>query len=223
MTIKDFKQGMKCTILAVKKGKQYQGEVTVRKVKKNYILVDVIRVKKRVVSLAGVSNFLLIEDKSGAPNCFQYIIPIIVYDRKDKQAYYQIKLKDISSVKFNRRKHFRCPIGAEINVRTDNSQKTYPCLLKDISASGFALIFTGKHIPSEYETIRTFHFIYNDFDLKNCFSATLNLTGVVKRCVHLNENQILFGCQFRESPLVEKYVADKMRIKQKKKLKQVSA
>lgn len=215
MTIKDLKPGMKCTILCTKQDKSFENPVRIEKVRSEEVLTDAIVVNGKVVSIDGVSSFLIVNIENKAPECFQYIKPMLCRDKVTRKAYYKINLKNAKTRSFNRRKNSRCPIGAEVNVRADDNNTTYPCELKDISATGFALVFTGANIPKDYGKIRTFHCLYNDFDPKIAFGATLSLTGMVKRCVHLDNNRILFGCQFNKSKEVERYVSQKMMHRQK--------
>ncbi len=214
LTIKDLKIGMTCTIKSVKQDKKHEGKVIIQKIGKDEIYTSVIKIGDQAVSLAGVSNFLIIEDAGKTPEVFQYVNPIVV--KEGGKTYYKIKLGKSGSAKFNRRKKQRFPMGIAINVRADTNVRTYLCTLKDISATGFALVFKGENIPKNFDKIKTFHFTYNDFDPKYAFRATLSLTGVVKRYVYLDDKQMLFGCQISESAQVERYIQDKIKMQKGK-------
>ena len=212
MTIKDLKRGMNCTILSVHKDKSFEHPVRIQEVKRDTVLTDAIKVDGKVVSLSGVSNFLIVQVANGTPEVFSYVVPVICKEKE--QTFYSIRLLHAVSKQYNRRKNTRCPIGAEVNVRADNNRRTYPCVLKDISATGFALVFTGKNIPPDYKNIKTFHCLYSEYDPRAAYRTTLDLTGTVKRRLKIDEQQVLFGCHFAESRIVENYIANKTRTTQ---------
>lgn len=215
MTINDLRVGMKCTILSSRKDKQHTGDVIIRKIKGFDVYVDVIKVDNKIVSLSGVSNFLIVNVPNMDPEIFSYITPVIIQDKADGKSYYKFQLKT-SSKKYNRRKNARLYIGTEVNVRADQNTKTYPCILRDISATGFALVFSPKYIPSNYSKIKSFHLVYNDYDLEHTLKVSLSLTGYVKRCISLDGGRLLFGCWFPKSSKVEKYITDKEKITKKR-------
>lgn len=205
MTIEDLKPGMTCTILSQKKGMKYEGKVVIQKVKANYILTDAIRVNNQVVSFGGTTNSLVFSANLPVPQVFQYISPIIVRDGTGK-TFYKIELRHSKSKEINRRKNARLKLNREVYVRADLNERTYTCNLKDMSATGFALVFTGRNVPKNHQRIKSFHFTYNDTDMHNAIKVSFNLTGKVRRCVVLNEKQVLFGCQIDYSHDIDKYV-----------------
>ena len=205
MTINDLKPGMSCTLLAQKKGLKYENKVTIHKVERDHIVTTAIRVKDKVVTFNGTTNSLIIYNGDNPPQIFQYIVPAIVKDVGGK-SFYKIVLKQSRSKEIDRRRAPRYTIGRNINVRADNNEKTYTCNLRDISATGFALMFTGKNIPKDYKNIKTFHITFNDMDLNKSIKVNFNLTGAVKRRKNLDDQQILFGCQFGYSKDVNEYI-----------------
>lgn len=220
MTIEDIRVGMECIIMTMYKGTTIESPVKITAVnlKKYTVMTDAVFYNDKVVSLSKANNHLVFEQLGTVPQIFQNVLPNVVNDKKAKTSYYSIDLRNKASKEFNRRKNFRCYIGEKINVRADEYARTYECILKDVSATGFALVFRVNSIPRDYEKIKRFHFVYNDRHPDFGFNATLNLTGEVRRIVELEDNRLLFGCSIPKNLLVEKYIADVERMKQSKKM-----
>lgn len=219
MTIDDLLPGRVCTILVAVKGMKTEIPTVVRKHKgKHSIIVDAFKKDDKVISLSKALCHLLVEVPEGQPELFKYVVPETTYDRKDHVTYYEISLKDKESVTVNRRGAYRLFIGELITVRADENRKTFEVNLKDVSSTGFAIVFKKADLPQGYHDIKRFHFVYNDFEPEVGFSATLSLTGDVRRIIELEDGKMLFGCSFPKSAMVEKYIADKERLKTKKRM-----
>lgn len=220
MTVEDIRVGMECIIMTMYKGTTIESPVKITDVnpKKYTVMTEAVYYNDKVVSLSKADNHLVFERIGTVPQIFQSIIPNVVNDKKNKTSYYSIDLRNKVSKEFNRRKNFRCYIGEKVNVRADEYARTYECILKDVSATGFALVFKTAVAPRNIRDIKRFHFVYNDHRPEFGFVATLNLTGDVRRIVELEDGKILFGCAFPRNLLVEKYIADVERMKQSKKM-----
>ena len=210
MTVNDLSIGTECTILTKKRDKKYEGVTKILKKNKNYILTDVIRVKGQIVLFNSGLSFLVVNGKTGVPQAFEYIHPIIVRDMNGKSMY-KIELKNSSSKDYNRRRKPRMKVGKDIHVKADNTEKAYACKLKDISANGFALVFTGNSIPSNIKSIKSFQFTFADSDPRLAIKVNFALSGEVRRLACINGNQILVGCQIKDSYDLEQYINKKMR------------
>ncbi len=218
MTIKDLKEGMKCTILSVRKNNKLESTVYIQKITKKCVYTDVIYYEGKIVNIGKVSNFLIIELKGQTPQVFQYVNPVIC--RIGSRCYYRMELRNKLSVKYNRRHNYRCFIGKTVKAKADNNVTPNYCIFKNLSAVGFALVFDKVNLPKDYRNVKNFSLTYNDPEMGETFPDTLNLKGEVRRIVETQNGKILYGCKIGHTPGVERYVALKERIRQNKKLKQ---
>ena len=208
MNVNDLKENMDCTIISTKKDKKYESRSVIRKIERNTIYVDVVRYNGKVVNLSSTANHLAIDIKTHEPQIFQYILPEIC--RRDGRTYYRIDLKNRNSAKYNRRRNARCRIGKIVSARIDDGSETYQCVLKDISAIGFALEFKRSELPKDYRDIKLLRCIYAEVNKVHDIKLTADLKGAVKRTVITEDGHILFGCQMPYSYQVDHYVTRKL-------------
>ncbi len=210
MTIKDLHEGMTCTIISTKKNGKYESRTSIQKIEKNTIYVKPTVIDGRVVQLRDVANYLVIDIKGREPQVFQYVHPEVY--KYGGKTYYRIDLKNKISVKYNRRHNYRCSIGKPVFARADKNVATHPCIVKNISAVGFALVFSQKDLPLNYKEVKTFHCVFNDYNPKFGLNTTIELDGQVRRIVETKDGRVLFGCQIPYSSKIDRYVAKKIEI-----------
>ncbi len=215
MTVKDLKENMSCTLISAKKDRKYESKKVIRIIERDAIYVDATIYKGTLVNVNGVSNHLVIDVKNTEPQIFQYVFPEIC--KRNGKAYYKIRLRNKSSVQYNRRHNARIRIGRSVAVRADDSSDLFSCTLKDISAVGFALEFIKRDLPAGFENIKSFRCIYTDADRLHDIKFSAELKGVVKRIVDTPEGKKLFGCQMPYSYKIDKYVTDKEKLMQNKR------
>lgn len=214
MTINDLKVNTKCMILSTKKDKAFESDTVIRMIDGGYIYVDPTIKNGKIVNLNGVSNHLIIETGPKPPQIFQYIYPEIY--RHNGKTYYRIKLRNKNSVKYNRRHNQRITVNKTVSVRIDGGAEIYTCILKDISAVGFALEFTNRDLPPDHKNIKSFRCVYSDLNKVHNIKITVELRGTVRRIVDTADNKTLYGCQMPYSYNVDRYVTDKENARQQK-------
>ncbi len=211
MNVNDLKINTECTLISTKKDKKFEAKSVIRIIERGIIYVDVIRRNGKIVNLSGVSNHLTIDIQMKEPQIFQYITPEIY--RRNGNVYYRINLRNKNTTKYNRRRNPRYHIGKTVTARIDNNTDVYPCILKDISAVGFALEFHKKELPKNISEITNIRFIFADMDKARDLKITTDLNGRVRRTIETGDGKILFGCQMAYSYQVDRYVTEKYKHK----------
>lgn len=220
MTISDLSAGMKCTLL-IKIGKTELTHDTVIMAiyeKKQLVMVKPIEKDGKYISLKGAVTHLLFEIENTKPEVFKVVFPVLFYDKRLKEQVYAIPLKQVS-VSYNRRGSYRCYVGDRVNVQIGNNRKTVECVLKDVSATGFALVFEKSKLSPDYDTWSDFHAVYNlsNEDVGGLRFGAIDLRGEVVRIVDVGEDKVLFGCRHLDKVYVlEGYIRDRERCTIKK-------
>lgn len=198
-------------IMSSRNRRSISNHVQILRIRNNIIYTTAARHEGKVLNLKKVVNHLVVPSKDSVPQVFKFVSVKIVFDFRLRKKIYAIAIGDKNSTLMNRRRSFRCFIGEKVNAMVDTNAKMYECVLKDLSATGFALVFSETNVPRDYENIRSFHFLYNDKNKSLAFERDIRVMGQVVRVVDLQNGGKLFGCKFPFMQSIETYLLNKQR------------
>lgn len=221
MTIDDLAVGTTCTIQINVGNSRIFHDTVIRAVypKKSAILVDALCKNGKYIQLENVENHLVINVENSKPEIFKRIRPILFEDKKLGRRFYCIQIKQ-NSIPYNRRESYRCFVGERLNVQIGDNRRTFECVLKDVSATGFALVFDKINMPTNYHSWANFHAVYNlsNEDVGGLRFGVANLKGEVVRCEEMSDEKVLFGCRhLNVVHAIEPYIRDRERCEAQKK------
>lgn len=216
MTVEDLQAGMPATLIVFINSKKMEFPVKILSKKKDIICISPIIKNDKTVSFDGHVVHLMFDFMNDVPQVFRSIKLKTCKDKK-KNSFYAAKISS-ASANMNRRTTYRCYVGEKINAQMGTNRKTYDGILKDVSATGFSLVFDKKDLPENYEDFESCHAVYNEFMADIFFNVTLNLTGNIVRVAEVEKDKVVYGCKLiHASPVIEKYIARKEQLALKKK------
>ena len=208
MIAEEVKMGMRATLIAAVGGKKLEFPVCVAEKKNGIIFIKAIERDNRYVNFDGFPMHLLIEVAGEAPQIFRNV-KMKLFKNKKGICMYAIKLPNKAMV-LNRRESYRCYVGEKVFAQFNANKQAYEGIFKDVSSSGFSVVFDKKELPKNYTEFTTCHLVYSEYMCDTCYSANLNLTGTIVRIFENENEKVIFGCHLsHHSSAIDKYIAQK--------------
>lgn len=187
----------------------FEFPIKIQHKKDKNLFLEVIRINNKVLGFtnSNIPISLILNRKNEKPLIWERCKLKVVKDNNNN-FYYEIN-GDIIGKEINRRKDFRVSIGLSVDVTIGTNRKVIKGVLKDLSASGFAIIIDkNKDINCpENEFIRI---SFDDLNL----NYHINLMGkIVRLDTELtSDEKILYGCYFiKNYPNIGQYLNLKQR------------
>lgn len=173
------------------------------------ILLSPIRIQGKILNLNAATKKTLIFSQNNSKPIEWSNLAIGIFRDKNNKSFYILD-GSIKGNYVNRRNAFRIPIGMQANAQIGKHTSTKEVIIKDISATGFAII--DDKIESEEDIFNSIGKQTRITFTDNNFNYHISLQGTVKRISQLNDNKYLYGCELsKEYKNLENYISLKQR------------
>lgn len=115
-------------------------------------------------------------------------------------------------VPYNRRNAFRCFVGNDVVVQMGSHKSTFDAILRDVSSTGFGLVFKKKDFENQEFGIGTQCHTHLIDAIDKFQKVNINLHGIVCRIADVDEEKVVFGCELMiRAYEIDKYIRAKER------------
>ena len=202
MHVCQIPENSKITVIASFSKGYIEFETQVLGKKGEYVIIDLI--KNEDGKVIGFASDKITLDVSYVPEeekpPFMWRNVKITNYKKGNQSY-QVLSQSVDGKRENRRGAYRLFVGSDSIVDVPGHLKSARVVLKDISSTGFAFVFTGE-LPNG--VISRIHACIDD--------TKITLTGRIVRKQVLDNGNIVYGCHMDNfSKELEKFIAQKQR------------
>lgn len=216
MRLDELQEGQEVTILASVGNEQLDFTTTVEEVntKKHCIYLAPILKDDKPISFRGnfVHTHLFVSLEEQIPHIFRNV-QILLVRRNNDEICYNVTAST-TSVKHNRRRHFRCYIGQETTFTVGTHRAPYLGILKDISISGFCFTVDSDKACAIGDMV---HFKYNERIPEVMKVYNFNIYGIIVNIRELENGRTLCGCRITSNPAgIDSYIATKERLRLQK-------
>lgn len=216
MRLDDLQQGQEVTILACVKNEQLSFTTTIEEVntKKHCLYLAPILKDDKPISFKGsfIHTHLFVSLEDQIPHIFRNV-QILLVRRTNNEICYNVTAST-TSVKHNRRRHFRCYIGLENTFMVGAHRAPISGILKDISISGFCFSIDAAKTCSLGDMV---HFRYTEQIPEISRLYHFNIYGIIVNIRELENGKILCGCRITSNTAgIESYIAAKERLRLQK-------
>ena len=109
----------------------------------------------------------------------------------------------------NRRGSYRCFVGTHSEVNSGVGAQPYPAVVKDVSATGFAVILDEAN---KLEIGQLVYCAMHDTIESTGEDFNFSMFGIVVRTQELDRGKVVYGCQHNKPVIgIDKYIAKKER------------
>ncbi|MBO5278083.1 MAG: PilZ domain-containing protein [Lachnospiraceae bacterium] len=214
MRLDELQQEQKVTILASVGNEQLEFSSTVEDVnpQRHCVYLAPVLKNEKPVSFSGTPTHLLIYIDEQVPHIFRNVHITLVRRSKGEICY--AVTASTTSVKYNRRRHFRCYIGIETTVMVGVHRAPYDAIIKDLSISGF-----GFTVDSDKECAigDMVHFVLNERFPELMKNFSFNIYGIIVNRRELESGKTVCGCRITSNTAgIDAYIAMKERLRLQK-------
>lgn len=217
MFIEELQSGQEIKLVAKIGEEEVEFVTTVQEPipRKHSVITDAVRKNEKVVTFHGKGLIVdvLVNPSDSAPLVFKNVSIVLTKKVNDDSFVYVISTITEAKV-LNRRKCFRTFVGKEISVQCGSNHAAYDAVLKDISATGFAVVMGTSPEEPRFRENQVIHTLLNDYieDTQQQFS--FQLYGIIVRIEETDNGKIIYGCKLNtKTPGIEAYVMLKERIR----------
>lgn len=215
MRIEELTPGQSITIVANIGEEQLQFSSQIEDVypRKHLVLATPVFQDDKVITFHanGLIVDILLTPEDDKPQIFKNVKVTLMRKKEGGLCY---NLSTIAESKpFNRRKYFRCFVGAASSVQYAPTKATRQVIIKDISENGFSFICEAD---ADFALHQVVHTVLNDYveDMTERFN--FHLYGIIVRRHEMDDHRVLYGCRLNNHIAgLETYIMKKERIRLK--------
>lgn len=181
--------------------------------KKHTILTNVVYKDEKIVNLSGGGFLMEVHayPGDGSPMVFKGVKLALMKDSKSGDFLYQIT-GPLEGKSFNRRENFRIYSGKEVVVQFGSNRSTDPAFIKDISATGVAIVTYNNE--KVYKVGQIIHTVLNDIIEELNKKYSFQIYAIIVRVVELDNGNVVYGCKLNQKvPGLDQYIMTKERIR----------
>lgn len=131
--------------------------------------------------------------------------------KKSDNTYWYNLVTNAAGKPQNRRRSFRCYVGAASTMQLGSNRPTEDIVIRDVSIDGFSFVCSNElDIPNE----KVVHTVLNDYIAELAENFSFHLYGIIVRKQDLDEHRVIYGCRLN-SPVrgLEIYIVKKERVR----------
>ena len=166
----------------------------------------------------GIVRQVHIFPEGSSPLVFKNVLITIV--RKKTEGYVYCIYCPSEAVVLNRRQSYRMYIGKDIEMQCGFNHSTINAILKDVSASGFAISVNQKELDEKNLELRenqVVHFVLSERIEEMYKNYNFQMYGLIVRQEKTENGVVVYGCKLNNKVAgLENYIAikERLRIKQ---------
>ena len=131
--------------------------------------------------------------------------------KKSDNTYWYNLVTNAAGKPQNRRRSFRCYVGAASTMQLGSNRSTEDIVIRDVSIDGFSFVCSNElDIPNE----KVVHTVLNDYIPELAENFSFHMYGIIVRKQDLDEHRVIYGCRLN-SPVkgLEVYIVKKERVR----------
>ncbi|NLG05140.1 MAG: hypothetical protein GX567_15120 [Clostridia bacterium] len=174
------------------------------------IFLTVVEKDGKLINFGSMPINLVIHRDDDVPILFRNCHIELVKAADNKYMYCTV-LKGLG-VPYNRRNAFRCFVGLDVVVQVDSHKSTFDAILRDVSSTGFGLVFRKKDLENQEFGIGTQCHTHLVDAIDKFQKININLHGVICRIAEVDEEKVVYGCELMiRAYEIDKYIRAKER------------
>lgn len=215
MRLDELQTGQHVTILASVGNEQLEFSTTVEEIntkKHSIYLAPVLKDEKAVSFNGNIQTHLLVYIDEQIPHIFRNVRIMLIRRGKGEICY--TVTASTTSVRYNRRRHFRCYIGIEATVMVGVHRAPYDAIIKDLSISGFCFTVDSDKKCAIGDMV---HFVLNERLPELMKNFSFNIYGIIVNRRELENGKTVCGCRITSNTAgIDSYIAMKERLRLQK-------
>lgn len=216
MRIEQLTEGLKISFFVRINDEQLTFDSTIQEVfpKKRLVLAEAVYKDDKVISFKGARLIVdvLVFFPDDKPQLFKNVSVNLMKRADGSHCYNLVTIAESKS--YNRRRSFRCYVGAPTSITCGSNSAAYDAIIKDVSMEGFSVVCSDE---VQLYPDQIIHAVLNDYIDELAENFTFHLYGLVARVVELENNRILYGCRLNTKVAgLDAYIMKKERIRLKK-------
>lgn len=182
--------------------------------RKHLVLAAPVLQNDKVISFRakGLIVDVLVTLEDDKPQLFKNVT-ISVLKKPDGTFCYNLATAALSKP-YNRRRNFRCYVGAASSVQFGPNHRTHEAVIKDISASGFSFVCNND---VSFDKDQLVHTVLNDYLEELAENFSFHLYGIIVRSYPLDDMRTVYGCRLNKKVSgLDAYIMKKERLRLKR-------
>lgn len=190
LSLDDLEINQSLVINFLLEGKTFEFETIIKNKNKSQTYLEPIRIEDKILGLnnPNIKINLILNRENNKPVVWERCNLVTIRD-KDLNSFYKVE-GSLKGREINRRKDFRVFIGLQGEVLLGANRSVQTGTIKDLSSSGFSVIFDKLEIKAKVGDLARITF--DDKEL----NYHIVLMGKIVREEELEDGRIIYGCVF---------------------------